>query len=365
MIFMKFYYTTKTDGLGGRIKQITSDFIVSEIGADYRTSVKYLPDKRIEELDWQKIFSEKENYEQLLLDMEKNNLSTTSAISQLSRFLRVSKKRVGYAGLKDKRAITSQRVSVFEPTLERLSKFYFKNIKVYNPQWSSKRIDIGDLKQNEFIVTIRQITGKSKDDIKEAIDSCIFQIVNKGLLNYFGEQRFGGLREVTHVVGKHLLRKDYRSAVMAYLTQESPGEDELLAIARKELSEDLNFGKHASNFPDKSGYESIMLNHLAKNPDDFLGAIKALPKSIQYLFIHAYQAYLFNELINLRFENGFGVEAIEGDVVRDGSVLLPLFGFQSSFSEGKAGELERHLLESEGVSFSDFYNQEYSVLSSK
>ncbi|MEI8364204.1 MAG: tRNA pseudouridine(13) synthase TruD, partial [archaeon] len=127
----------------------------------------------------------------------------------------------------------------------------------------------------------------------------------------------------------------------------------------------LDFGHHASSFPASFGYESAMLNHLAANPEDFLGAIQVLPKAVQYLFIHAYQSYLFNELINMRIDRGHGLNRIDGDRVVNGTVQLQLFGFQSTFSEGLAGELEKELLAKEGIRFDDFYNRDYSVLSSK
>ena len=111
---MEFKYITKTKSINGRIKEISDDFIVSEIGEDYVTEVKYLPDKLLPELNWDEIFSKKQDKEDYLhVTLEKNNLATTVAISQMSRFLHTSKKRIGYAGLKDNRALTSQRISIF------------------------------------------------------------------------------------------------------------------------------------------------------------------------------------------------------------------------------------------------------------
>jgi len=250
---MDYRYITDTKGLGGRIKQLPQDFIVEEIGLDYETSVKYLPDKKIETIDWEKIFENKEEgKDHLILDLEKHNLSTMQAISQMSRFLRLSKSRFGYAGLKDKRSISSQKISLYNPELERLSKFYFKDIKTYNPFWSSKKIDIGDLKENRFIITIRQIEGLSKEEIKEIIETNFLKINQKGLINYFGEQRFGGAREVTAKVGKHLILKEYKKAIMLYLTSPSPYEDQDLKNAREDILKTNDFKKWASSFPSKS-----------------------------------------------------------------------------------------------------------------
>ncbi len=363
---MNFKYITTTPPINGRIKEYCEDFIVSEVGINFTTEVKYLPNKLLQEIDWDFVFSNKpEEADYLFLTMEKNNLATTVALSQMARFLHTSKKRIGYAGLKDKRALTSQRISIYLPDKERLKKFYFKTIKVYDPIWTRDRIDIGDLLENKFIVTIRKIKDLSIPEIQTITDTCLNEIKENGLINYFGEQRFGGTREVTHRVGKLLMQNKYKEAILLYLTETNEHEIQELKTAREELAKDLDFGKHASSFPANSGYESAMLNHLAKNPEDYLGSIKVLPKSVQYLFIHAYQSYLFNELINMRLNRGYGLGRLDGDRVVNGMVQLPLFGFQSTFSDGLAGELEKELFEKEGINFDLFFNRDYSVLSSK
>jgi tRNA pseudouridine13 synthase len=362
---MDFKYITTTKGVGGRIKQFCEDFVVEEIGYTYSTNLTYLPDKKVPEQDWQKIFEEKKDNDQLLVDMEKFNLSTTTAINEMSRFLRTSKSRFGYAGLKDKRALTVQRISIFEPNMERLSKFYFKTIKIYNPVWSKNRVDIGDLRQNRFTMTFRKIKELTKADLKSLYENFEKQINQHGLINYFGEQRFGGTRDITHKVGKFLLQHKYEEAVMMYLTEPQELESKELQDARAQLKADRNFKKHAYDFPSGTGYERVMLNYLANNPDNYLGAFKALPKAIQYLFIHAYQSYLFNEIINERIKRGYGIEKIEGDTIINDEVAIPLFGFSSKFSEGLAGKIEHEILDRERITLDDFYNKDHSVLSSK
>lgn len=362
---MDYKYITDTPPINGRIKQLAEDFEVSEITIDSDTQIKYIKENLTPEIDWDKVIKERDDREYLVFDLEKFNMSTTTATKLISRFLRISKKRISYAGLKDKRATTSQKISICNPDIERLKQFKFNNIKLYNPKWSDIPVDIGDLKENRFTVTIRKIKGKSIPEIKDIIQNTFDQIEKRGLANYFGEQRFGGIREVTHEVGKHFLKRNYKRAVLTYLTKTHDLEREDIKNARLEIKKDLNYSKHAAHFPSKTGYESAILNYLAKNPTDYLGAIKILPKGIQFLFIHAYQSYLFNKLINLRIDKGYGLNQIPGDRIMDNKVYLQLFGFESSFSEEKAGELEKEILDKEEVSFEEFYNKDYSVLSSK
>ncbi len=359
---MNYLYITTTEPINGRIKQIADDFVVEEIGADYQTKVKYLPDKKVF-FDWDVFFKENQEKKYLHLDLEKKGLSTSQAINQLSRFLRISQKKIGYAGLKDKRAITSQRISVYGAPKDRVSKFYYNNIKIYNPSYKETEISIGDLKKNKFVVTIRQVPNK--ENLKETVLKCIEEIQEKGVINYYGEQRFGGVREITHDVGKLLLQRKYKDAVVLYLTKTNDYEEEHIKKAREDLKKDMDFKKHAACFPAKAGFEKQMLNHLANQPEDFLGAIKCLPKGMQYLFVHAYQSFLFNNLINLRISKGCSLEKIDGDKVINNKVVLPVFGYETKFSKGQAGLLEREVLKQENVSLLDFNNQDYGVLSSK
>ncbi|HPC10368.1 MAG TPA: tRNA pseudouridine(13) synthase TruD, partial [archaeon] len=88
---MNFKYITTSPGLGGRIKQYAEDFVVSEIGKDYETNVLYLPNKKVVDIDWSEIFQKKGDNQFLILDLEKYNLSTTTAINKIARFLRISK----------------------------------------------------------------------------------------------------------------------------------------------------------------------------------------------------------------------------------------------------------------------------------
>lgn len=362
---MEFKYLTTTLPIGGRIKQICEDFLVEEIGKNYKTKITYLPDKRVE-VDWDQVYENKKDYKYLLVDLEKYNLSTTSAINDISRYLRISKRKIGYAGLKDKRAITCQKISICDPPKERIEKFYYKNVKIYNAVWSNKEITIGDLEKNKFTLTVRNIKELNKEDLEKQFLKFKEEIDKNGVINYFGEQRFGGVRSITHKVGKLLLKRKYKEAVLLYLTETSQLEKEEIKNARKELKENLDFGKAAATFPVRDGYERQMLNHLAKFPTDFLGAIKVLPVSIQYLFIHAYQAYLFNELINERINRGFGLEKIDDDKVNEnGEIVYPLFGYESSFSSGVLGEIQRDLFEREDINIGEFYNKDHSVLSSK
>jgi tRNA pseudouridine13 synthase len=363
-------FITNSEALSARVKQRYSDFIVEEIYIENNTekkcNVKRFNIPYEERGDYVKmtIPENKDNKEHLILEMEKINTDTNKAIALISRGLGVGKNRIGYAGLKDKRAITSQRISVFEPKLEKVVNFGVKGIELRNPSFG-ERIELGDLKGNYFTLTLRNIE-KNKEEIKKIISEFSEQ-TKFGIPNFFGTQRFGGKRNVTHKVGKALLKEDYKEAVIQYLTKTYEEEKEDIKKARINLATTMDYKQALKDFPKECRQEIAILNHLAKNEDDYLGAFNNLPKKIRILFIHAYQSYLFNKIIEKRIEV-FGNDALkeqDGDILENEIVTAPLFGFESKFSEGVAGEIEKEILDSEGIDFEFFKVRSQSELSSK
>ncbi len=351
-------FSTKSPGIGGSIKQRYSDFVVEEIGTDGKKceAKRFLEENGFENATPIEIpaRTDERTFSQLHCNLEKVNTETHFAINHLSRFLQVSRKRIGFAGMKDKRAITCQRISLFQPNLEKLALFKSKMMDLRNFEWKKERIEIGDLKGNVFTITIRNIDFDITETEKRLRES-LSETEKKGVANYFGEQRFGGIREVTHLVGKELIKGNLEKAVMLYLTFPAEKEPEELKEARKKLLETGDFGKASNDFPVENRFERSMVHHLCEYPRDFAGAFSKLPKSMRYLFTHAYQSFLFNEIIAERIQQGFGLQPIEGDFLEEDIPTAPLFGFETKFAEGKAGEIEKKIIGKEGVSLREFH----------
>ncbi len=358
-------FFTKSKPLGGVAKQRYSDFVVEEVTeSGEECKVEFFNNRK----DGERaplVIPESEGKEQLHLELEKLNTSTSQAVSNIARNLRLSRKRIGYAGLKDKRAITSQKISLWKPEKERLDSFYHPMIYLKNAEWNEKKLDLGNLKGNIFHITIRNL-DKTEEEIKTIFEEFKTQ-TEKGIPNYFGPQRFGGKRKVTHEVGKLLLEEKFEEAVMLYLTKTFDTEHEDMKLARTNLAKTRNYAKAVKEFPVSARTERTMIHHLCSYENDFLGAFGKLPKKIRYLFTHALQSHLFNKMIEKRIEL-FGekaLEPIDGDEFINGvpAVLLP--GFESTFAEGKAGEIEKLVMEEEGLKLEDFKVRGMSDLSSK
>jgi len=361
-------FFTTTPGLKARVKHRYSDFIVEEVLTDgYVCKVQRYDKTFAERGDAPKlVVLPSEGKEHLQIEMEKINQETVAAIAMISRGLNVSRNRIGYAGLKDKRAITCQKISIFSPEPARVERFGVKGIELRNPVWSDKRIELGELKGNNFVITLRDI-AEDKETIEKALADFAVQ-AEHGLPNYFGNQRFGGKRQITHKVGKLLLQDNFKDAVMLYLTDTYPEEKEDVKAARINFAKTLDIKAALKEFPrDDMRSELAMLNELAKRPDDYAGAFKSLPQKIQYLFVHAYQSHLFNKMLTERIRQ-FGASAllpIDGDIIEEGQPTGLLAGFESTFAPGKVGEIEQKVLEDEGVIFENFRVRRVSELSSK
>jgi tRNA pseudouridine13 synthase len=364
-------FITNTKALKARVKQRYSDFIVEETYKKNNKHEKCLvsrfntPWEKREKPEAMKVPENKEEKEHLILELEKINTDTNKALALISRGIGVSKNRIGYAGLKDKRAITSQRISIFKPNIKLVERFGVKGLELRNPKWG-ERLELGDLIGNDFLITLRNISQDEKE-IKEIIEK-FSEEIKDGIPNFFGTQRFGGKRMITHKVGKFLLDDKYKEAIMLYLTETFEEEKEDIKNARINLAKTNDFAQALKEFPRECRTEIAILNKLVKEPNNYSGALNALPKKIRFLFVHAYQSWIFNKIIEKRIEL-FGKKAlspIEGDVLdKEGKVLSLLPGFESEFAEGKAGEIEKEIMKEEEMKFEDFRVKGQSELSSK
>ncbi|MDY6769592.1 MAG: tRNA pseudouridine(13) synthase TruD, partial [Candidatus Nanohaloarchaea archaeon] len=97
-------------------------------------------------------------------------------------------------------------------------------------------------------------------------------------------------------------------------------------------------------FPEQYRYEKILLYHLAKNPDDYTGAIKRLPEGLQTLFIHAYQSYVFNLALSDLVADGFD----------DFSAELPLVGYRTSLRDDPGDRKIEEAMAEDGIAQEDF-----------
>jgi tRNA pseudouridine13 synthase len=142
-------------------------------------------DFRVEEID---AFEATGSGEHLLLTIEKREMNTAYAASQLAQWAGIAEMGVSYAGLKDRHAVTRQRFSVHLPrrVAPDLAGLESSGLRVLKSEWHAKKLPRGALAGNRFELVLREVQG---DAI--GIDSRLAAIARRGVPNYFGEQRFG------------------------------------------------------------------------------------------------------------------------------------------------------------------------------
>ena len=366
-------FFSKTSGIGGKLRKKSEDFNVEEVVS--------IPGRS--HWIW---MQESSNGKHQIVKIKANNWDTHVLVKELSRKLNIGQKSIGFAGTKDKRAITTQHFSI-KTSRENLSTINLENIELEFLHCSIKPIRLGNLVGNKF--KIKVTSSSNNDHITN-----IFSELEGFFPNYFGIQRFGAVRPITHIVGEKIVRGDYEGAVLDYLTLGSPnfGGHE----GREYLSETKDFTKSLEKFPPHMLFERQLLGHLSRNKGDYTGAILQLPESLSKMLVHGYQSLIFNKVLDMRIKEGMDACLPQiGDYVmpadgyggpdqrvtievternqsklskrcREGKAwvagLLP--GANSNFSKGRQGELEKEVMNAFGVEFKDFIIDEIPELSS-
>src|SRR5665648_9195 len=160
-------YATDSEGIGGRIRELVEDFNVVEIPDDIGR--KYVDDGKY-----------------LIAQVKKSSWDTHNLVRDLARNLRVSSARIGWAGTKDKRAVTTQLISLWDTSESDLEKISMRGIEISAVGRSNSKIALGDLVGNRFIIIIRDI-GLSSDEVDKRLDDITMQTKKiGGFVNFFG-----------------------------------------------------------------------------------------------------------------------------------------------------------------------------------
>ena len=125
--------------------------------------------------------------EHLVLKVRKKELTTWEMIDIISGFVGIKRKEIGYAGLKDKHAMTIQSISLPAKYEEKIAKFEHPQIKILETVRHDNKIRVGHLKGNRFAIRLKKVLGIQKDKL----DYALKWIKDNGVPNYFGNQRFG------------------------------------------------------------------------------------------------------------------------------------------------------------------------------
>ncbi|CAA6658521.1 unnamed protein product [Spirodela intermedia] len=254
----------------------------------------------------------------LRFHLYKENKDTQEALGVIGKMLGIQQKSFGFAGTKDKRAVTTQRVTVFKQYAKKLASLNNRliGIKVGDFCHVQEGLVLGKLLGNRFTIVLRGVVADSDDTIKAAADA----LGRKGFINYFGLQRFGSGSVPTHLVGAALLRGEWKAAVGLIL---DPRDGDILAFflpveireAREYYKESGDVEATLRQLPRYLVAERAILQCLKKCPGNYLQALKAIPRTLRMMYVHSYQSYLWNHAASMRVKK-YGVdEVVLGDLV--------------------------------------------------
>ena len=279
------YYASDTPGIGGRLRVMAEDFIVEEIPAGIGTEGPFL-----------------------ICQLTKKDWDQQRAVREIARRLGISYRRIGFSGTKDKHAVTSQLISVRGISPEAIERVQIRDISLTVVGRSTSPLSLGSHAANRFMITIRETSADPAETAE--VDS----VCGTGIPNYYGVQRFGVIRPVTHTTGAFILKGDYEGAVCHYIGAAFPGEPEQVREARTAWIAHRDPLRSLREFPVVLSYERAMLHHLASHPDDYRGALSVLPPKLLSMFVSAYQSSLFNRALSVRIDDGHGLlEPVPGD----------------------------------------------------
>jgi tRNA pseudouridine13 synthase len=383
------YYVSDPDGVGGRLKETPEDFRVTELEAFETESVD----------------AETGGYPHLVLRVTLDNWETNDFASALSNKLGISRERVSWAGTKDKRAVTEQLFSVEGISSEDVPDISDADIEIVGR--AGRPVLFGDLAGNAFDIVVRNCTPENALPITDTLRSFAgdgsdaeltqfpVESVPVSVPNYFGQQRFGSRRPVTHEVGLAIVRESWEDAVLAYVGNPSDREPEDTQKARSYIEETRDWSGGIDRLPRALGYERSICQTLVENggtdPVDFREAIETLPTNLQTLFVNAAQSYVFNRILSERLERGLPFDRpVVGDVVcfADSDapeslalpdtdriqrvtetrlktvkrhcergrafVTAPLVGTDTELADGDPGDIERSVCSDVGIEPADF-----------
>jgi tRNA pseudouridine13 synthase len=373
-------YATKTAGVGGVIRESVDDFVVEEALVDGSIAkIEKSAENRV-----LRATTSKQRY--LLCVLVKRNWDTFIALRNIAKQLGISQGQIQIAGIKDAKAVTAQHITIENCSIEDASKVHVKDIEIMPVGYVRDKLSPYYLLGNNFAISIKAIKHSELTVAKRIAELATALEAKGGIPNFFGHQRFGTTRPITHLVGKAIVEGDFEEAAMLFLAKPSVHEHPSSRSARAELQSTRDFKQALQNFPKQLRFERLMLRHLVEKPADFVGAFRRLPVKLQALFVQAYQSYLFNRFLSERVKNGFSLDKVEvGDFVvnveRSGlpmfntariasaenlseakemvkagrmRVALPLIGAKQRISEGVMGQIERQVLEEERVETGNF-----------
>ncbi|MEM7234946.1 MAG: tRNA pseudouridine(13) synthase TruD [Planctomycetota bacterium] len=280
--------TKDVPGIGGGIKARLEDFIVGEVP----------------------LYEPCGEGEHAYLEIEKRDLSTFEAVERLAKALRKDPRDFGFAGMKDRKGITRQYISISGVDPKRARELDLSQIQIRSVTLHRNKLRVGHLRGNRFFIRVHGVKATP-----EQVDAVLSRLESGGMPNYYGPQRFG-VRGEAHAIGKSLLQGDSQAATAAILGRPSDVENNPDVVSSRYLFEQYRWAEALRRIPISYRDERRMLQYLLLKGEDYQGAVKGIRHNVFKLYLSAFQAHIFNTVLERRLaKNGEKLEEfVLGDV---------------------------------------------------
>ena len=337
-------YSTQFTGIGGKIRVDPEDFQVTE-----------LISKKI-----QNSINNQNGY--AVYKLKKKKIDTNHALSGIFRQRGI---RLKSLGLKDASAITEQYVCSGNKG-RAIENFSTDKYSLEHLGFVKKPLSKKDMVGNHF-----------KLKISECQDGLSNFTEYDRILNFYGYQRFGSKRPVTHLIGKAILQRDFQTAVDLILSFTSTYDSKENTEIREKLSDGKNYEKYFDKVPLQMDIERMVLREMIAHGEP-IRAIRIIPVSLRRFYVQAYQSFIFNQSLSAAFLDGENLfEAQVGDVCFDShgiigkyvkgsdqKLALPFVGY-SYYKKTRFDFQISKILKREDVSPKDFFIKEMQEVSSE
>ncbi|RLN96157.1 hypothetical protein BBJ28_00011637 [Nothophytophthora sp. Chile5] len=293
-------------------------------------AVRLLPGERDSRRDWPVeqpvVFVVVDLYtaDYLQFTLYKRNKDTSAVINQLAAMLKLTPSLFSYADVKDKRGITTQLCTVYRVPKERAQlilrpggsrRLEDQQHIVGDLRYVSRKLQLGDCAGNRFAMAIRALPENenelSQSDIQEAVRSW----ETHGFINFFGLQRFGNASTSFHLLGRSVLRKDFKMAVLLLLRPQD-GEASKIRTAREHFRQHKDVAAALRMLPPFLVPERAVLEGLQQHGIEAHElAFRNVPKLLRASYVEAYQNFVWNEMASLRIAKFSSTSALVGDLV--------------------------------------------------